>query len=314
MTKLTVCEVADFLRERDNFLILSHCRPDGDTVGSSAALCRGLRCLGKQAVILENPQLTPRYEALHKDLTCKEIPAGAVVVSTDVASGNMLPVGFSGKVDLRIDHHGRGESFGEYELVEAETASCGQIIYKILMALGLSLDVPMAEAVYTAVSTDTGCFRFSNTTAHSFLVAAACAEAGCDIYALNQKLFETVSLSRLRLQGRLTETARFFENSTYVLCTIPYRWEEELGLTEDDIDNISSYPRTIAGVKLAATLRENADGTCKLSVRSVPGVDSSALCAIFGGGGHAGAAGATIKLPLNEAERAVENAMLGVSK
>jgi phosphoesterase RecJ-like protein len=178
--------------------------------------------------------------------------------------------------------------------------------------MGAKLDAPMANALYTAISTDTGCFRYANTTSSTFAAAADCAKAGADIFSINQALFETESLNRLRLQGRLVENAKFYRDGKMVLCTIPYEWTREMGLTQDDTDNISGYPRTIAGVELASTIRENSDGSCKLSVRAIPGYDAAALCGTFGGGGHKGAAGATITLPLEETVKAVEAAMLAL--
>ena len=167
----------------------------------------------------------------------------------------------------------------------------------------------MANALYTAVSTDTGCFRYANTTAHTLRTAAACKEAGADTFSLNQALFETNSLARLRLQGWLVENALFLQEGKIVLCALPLSKEQELGLTEDDLENISGFPRTIAGVQIAAMLRQEPDGRIKLSVRAVPGCDAAAICAKFGGGGHKGAAGASMDMTMEEAVDAVKAAM-----
>ncbi len=312
MKKLTIREAGDFFRTGDNFLLITHCRPDGDTVGSAAALCLGLRKMGKKANILENLELTPRYAPLHKGLTVSAPSGEETVVSVDVASEKMFPKNYTGKVDFRVDHHGTGTAFAECQWVEPDAAACGNMIFSLLQELEIPMDCAIAEAIYIAVSTDTGCFRYSNTDAHAFIVAAACARAGARIYEINQELFETESLNRLRLQGRLVENAKFYRDGKMVLCTIPYEWTREMGLTQDDTDNISGYPRTIAGVELASTIRENPDGSCKLSVRAIPGYDAAALCGTFGGGGHKGAAGATIVLPLAEAVKAVEAAMLAL--
>ena len=139
--------------------------------------------------------------------------------------------------------------------------------------------------------------------------AAACAAAGVKVYALNQMLFENTSLARLRLQGWLVENAMFSHNGQVVICTLPKAVETELGLTEDDLENISGFPRSIEGVKVAATLREGDDGKTKISVRAVPGCNAAAICQRFGGGGHAGAAGASLPLPLQEAAGVVLQAI-----
>ncbi|MBQ8797755.1 MAG: hypothetical protein IJZ56_06150, partial [Oscillospiraceae bacterium] len=174
--------------------------------------------------------------------------------------------------------------------------------YEILMNMGVTLDTPLANAVYTAISTDTGCFRFANTTAHTLRVAAACAAVSPDLYSLNNLHFATVSLQRLQMQSYMIENAIFLQDRQVCICPIPLEVEERIGVTEDDMDNISGYPRTIAGVKMAATLRIERDtGKVKLSLRAAPGYDAGAICAKFGGGGHTGAAGASMAMSMDEA-------------
>ena len=313
MKSLTRSECARFLLEHDNYLILSHRRPDGDTIGSSAALCLGLRQLGKTAYILENKEVSERFQWLHAGLT-KSAPEGnEIIVSTDVASPSMLPEAFKsllGGIALCIDHHGSATSFTDSELVDPHSASCAELIWDVLERMGVKADQAIAEAVYVGTSTDTGCFRYSNTTAHTFATAAMCAQAGARIYELNQELFETNTLGRLRMQGWIVDHMRMLEGGKMAICAIPRAVEEELGVTQDDMDNISSFPRTVAGVCVAATLRESAEGDTKLSVRAVPGYDAAKVTEKFGGGGHKGAAGASLKMPLEEAAEAVEKAML----
>lgn len=315
MKNLTRSECAQFLQEHDNYLILSHRRPDGDTTGSSAALCLGLRQLGKTAHILENKEVSQRFAWLHEGLT-KSAPEGSeTIVSTDVASPSMLPEAFKGLlggIALRIDHHGSATSFTDSELVDPHSASCAELVWDVLSLMGVQADRSIAEAVYVGTSTDTGCFRYANTTAHTFETAAVCAAAGARIYELNQELFETNTLERLRMQGWIVDHMRMLEGGKMAVCAIPRTVEEELGVTQDDMDNISSFPRTVAGVCVAATLRESAEGDTKLSVRAVPGYDAARVTEKFGGGGHKGAAGASLKMPLEEAALAVEKAMLAL--
>ncbi len=314
MKKLNRAEAAGFLLIHDRFCILTHRRPDGDTLGSAAALCRGLRKMGKQAYILTNPDLNGTQcrwlvEGLTKDETAPE----DTLVAVDVASASMLPNAFAplaDRVGLRIDHHGTASPFGQEELVDPQSASCAELICDVLNLLGVELDREIAEAVYVGASTDTGCFRFANTTAHTLLVASLCAQAGAELYQLNQLLFETNTLSKLRMQAWIAENLQFFDGGKMALVAIPRAVEDLIGVTEDDMDNISSFPRTVAGVCMAATLRQTKDGQTKLSMRAVPGMDCGVVCARFGGGGHKGAAGATLNSSLEEAARAVKTAML----
>lgn len=312
MKTLTRNETARFLLSRDHFCILTHRRPDGDTVGSAAALCLGLRQAGKTAHVLVNPEVSPRFQWLHQGLTKPEAEAEDTVVSVDVASPGMLPAAFlplRGRIALRIDHHSSATSFTDLELVDGSSASCAELVYDVLEQMGVTADRKIAEATYVGLSTDTGCFRYANTTAHTFAVAAACAQAEAGIYELNQELFETNTLGRLKMQAWIVDHMRLLRNGEMALCAIPRAVEEQLGVTEDDMDNISSFPRSVAGVRVAATLRETADGDIKVSVRAVPGYDATKVAVKFGGGGHKGAAGASLAPPLAEAAGAVERAM-----
>ena len=306
MKNLTRSEVAQILLAHDHYTIVTHRRPDGDTIGSSAALCMGLRQLGKEAHILANPEVTPKYAHLHQGLTKQAAEEGDFVITTDVASPNMLPDSCKTMAfDLRIDHHGSATSFTPVELVEPGTAACGEIIYGVLTEMGAELDIPMANALYTAVSTDTGCFRYANTTADTLAVAAACVKAGVEAFSINQALFETNSLARLKVQAYMLEHAVFLQDGKIAICPLPKAVEVACGAGEDDLDNISGFPRTIEGVKLAVTIREEGTNRVKMSVRAVPGQDASALCAKFGGGGHKGAAGASMNATMDEAVKAV---------
>ena len=180
MTELTRLDCADWLLSRDHFVILTHRKPDGDTIGSAAGLCRGLRSLGKTAHILENPEVTPLYAPLAEGLTKPEPEEGDILIAVDVAADTMLPRVYDhlkNSIDLRIDHHGSGREYTPAEHVDSESAACAEIIWELLLDMEVEPDEKMAEAIYVGVSTDTGCFRFANTTAHTFDVAGDCAAA-----------------------------------------------------------------------------------------------------------------------------------------
>ena len=306
MVSLTRTNTAQYLLARDHFAIVTHQRPDGDTLGSAAFLCRGLRQLGKTAHVLHNPEVTKKYTHLLTGLTKPCAQEGDTVIAVDVAADSMLmPSAEDLQVALRIDHHRTSTAFSDNELVDPVAAACGQIVYDVLMEMGVQLDEPMAIALYTAISTDTGCFRFANTQSHTLEVAARCAEVITDLYSLNQALFGLTSLARMRLQSWLIDHALFLEEGKVVICALPLEVEQQLGVTEDDMENISGYPRSIEGVRIAATLRQNKNGTVKLSVRATPGYDAGKICAVFGGGGHRGAAGATLHMTMDDAVQAL---------
>ena len=306
---MTRNDCARWLLEHDNFVILTHRRPDGDAVGSASALCLGLRQLGKTAHVLENREMTTLTAPLAEGLTCPEAGEHDTVITVDMAAPNMFPREMAHLVDrcrLRIDHHGTGESYADEELVDAGAAACGDIIYDLLMLMGVELDQKIATALYVAVSTDTGCFRYANTNAHSYMTAAACAATGADLYPLTQALFDTNSMGKLKIQSWIVEHAHIFAGGRGAVCAIPKEVEDTV--TRDDLEGIPGFLRSIEGVKMSATLRCGEDGA-KMSVRAIPGYDCTVICAPFGGGGHKGAAGASTTLPLEELEQAVIKAM-----
>lgn len=304
MQTLKLEEAARFLSGGDRFLILTHRRPDGDTAGCAAALCLGLRSLGKAAWILENPQLTERYRPYHEGLTVPAPLPGVSCVSVDVASRDMLCRGAEElPVALLLDHHGSNPGFAPRGIIDPGAAACGELVLRLLLCLGVTLDKPMAEALYVALSTDTGCFRYSNTTARTLRAAAACLEAGAEIDPINHALFETVTLPRLRLNAYMAQHLEFLAGGKIALCPIPLETERETGVTEDDMEDVSNFPRNIRGVELAVTFRTVENGDTKLSLRASPAYDVAKLAMSLGGGGHKAAAGATVHAGQQEAKR-----------
>lgn len=308
---MTCKQVAAFLLDRDNFAILTHARPDGDTLGASAALCRILRKLGKTAHVLENPQITATYRWLHRGLTKKEVAPGDTVISVDVAAVHLLPESFGQyAIDLRIDHHSSQTHFSALELVDATCGSCTEIIYELSLALGVALDAHIADAIYTGTVTDTDCFRFANTTGHTLAVAAACVDAGARNFQINQLVFEEHMLQRLQLKSYIAQHMQSLVNGRGAVVSIPYAVQQQIGADLDDLNDVLNFLQSLTKAHLAATLLETADGRTRLSVRSVPGVDCTGIAAVFGGGGHAVAAGANMAMPLATAEKAVTKEML----
>ena len=308
---MTRTEFCAFLRGHDNFVILTHRRPDGDTIGSAAALCRGLRQLGKTAFVLTNEQFTPRFGPFLDGLTCDALPAGATVISADIASEGLLSID-AVRMGLTpvcaIDHHG-SNSLACPKLVEADKAACGEIVYAVLTELGVTVTKQIAECLYTAISTDTGCFKFSNTTANTHRTAAALIAAGADVYPINKLFFDTKSFARLRLEAKLTDTMEFYADGAVGVCTMPKSLLAAFTVTEDDLDSISGFARSIEGVRIGIMIREVEDGLGKISLRTEAPYDASAICQRLGGGGHAAAAGASVPGGIEGAKAAILQAL-----
>lgn len=304
----TIEEAALWLQNRDHFLILTHRRPDGDTTGCAIALCQGLRSIGKDAWIWENPQFTARYLPRLAGLTTAEVHDNTTVVAVDLATENLLPMNgaqFAGTIELCIDHHPSNEGYAKETLLEAHSAACGEIIWELLEKLHADISPDMAEAIYLAISTDTGCFRFNNTTARTFRTAAMTVEHGAKIGPINRALFEIKSKGRLQLEAKIMEIIEFYAEGSVAICCLDQKLVEELGVTEDDLDSISGFPRTIEGVNVGVMIRNSEPGKAKMSVRTAPGFDASAYCQKIGGGGHVAAAGAAVPGTLEDGKRAI---------
>lgn len=308
---MTMSEAAAFLRGRDRFCILTHRSPDGDTIGCASALCRGLRAMGKQASVLENPQTTPRYAPWLEGLTVPAADESDTVIAVDIAAETMLPENAASlPVAFAVDHHGSNTGFAGQTLLDPEKAACGEIMYALLTELGAPIDRIAAEALYVAVSTDTGCFQYSNTTANTLRVAAALRDTGIDAASINRAMFGVKSLRRLRLEARLTETTVFLAEGRVAVCKLPLSLRKELELTEDDLDALASFPRAIEGVEAGVLLKEKPGGVVKLSLRTGPSINASDVCAHLGGGGHRAAAGASMKTTLDGAVALVRDAFV----
>ena len=304
---LTVSETAALLRSFDNVLILTHVRPDGDTVGCAAALCAGLRALGKTAYLLPNPELTDTTAPYFRPY---EAPADFLpdkVVSTDIATLGLLPENakrYAGRIDLAIDHHPSFEHFGAANIVRPEAAACGELMYSILAHLG-PITAEMALPLYVAVSTDTGCFAYGNTTANTHAVAAALMSTGIDYHTVNKVFFLTKSRKRMQLEGAMLSTAEFYDRDRVAVLSVPISLMEKVGATESDAEDLSALGGQIEGVDCAITMRELRPDVWKMSVRTGARINATQMCGLLGGGGHAAAAGCTVEAPWAEAKRQI---------
>ena len=312
---MTTAEAARLLLGWDELLLLTHVRPDGDTVGSAAALCQALRDRGKTAYLLPNPELTATYAPYAAPYAAPEGFVPRHVVSVDIAALSLLPENarpYQDRIDLAIDHHPSQEFFARETCLEAGSAACGEIVYNIV-TLMTPLTPEIALPLYVAVSTDTGCFVYSNTTARTHRIAAELFAAGIDPAPVNKVLFRTKSKTRLAMEARMVADMELYDHDRVVVMTIPLALREQMHATDADIEELSSLAALVEGTDCGVTLRELRPGTVKLSLRTGPRVNATLVCKKLGGGGHAAAAGATIEGTLEQAKRATLAAIAEVT-
>lgn len=289
---------AQWLLDHDGYLILTHVRPDGDTVGCAAALCTALREQGKTAWVLPNPETTAIFTPYLEGLLAPEGYQPQTVVSVDMAARGLFPENaqcYLEKVDLAFDHHPSQEFFAQNTCLNAQRAACGELMFDVIRQWG-----PVSQAValplYVAVSTDTGCFVYSNTSPATHAVAAALLATGIDFYPINRRHFRTRSFKRLQLESLLTAGMELLDEGQLAIVTLTLDMIAQVGAKEEDLDDISAFVGGVEGVHTGVTIRELRPGVCKISLRTEPGeLNASAVCGKLGGGGHAAAAGATVE-------------------
>lgn len=295
---MTVQETASLLQSLDQVLILTHKRPDGDTIGCAAALCLGLRQLGKTAWVLPNEDAHGLFDPYFQGVLAPADFQPQVAVSVDVASQGMLPESaapWKDNILLCIDHHGSNEGYAQHTLVDPAAAACGEIITKVLTQLGVTITAPIALLLYMAIATDTGCFVYSNTTPETHRIAADLMETGFDAQWVNKRHFRVKSLKRMQIESRLVRDMDLEQDGSLVFAYVTLDMIRELQATEEDLEDISSFIGLLEGVDNAVTVRQLKPEECKISLRTDgKSLNASLVCARFGGGGHPAAAGCTI--------------------
>lgn len=304
--EINIKQAAGLLLDHDNILILSHRKPDGDTLGCGFGLLHALLAAGKKArVECADPFPAKYHYFLGED--GQYIPAEfepEFIVAVDVASTSLLGALESvyTSIDLCIDHHKSNELFAKATLLDANSASCAEVIYHLLVEMGVKIGTISANALYTGISTDTGCFKFRNTTASTHRTAAELIQLGADNAAINKAMFDTKSRGRVQVEMLAIQSMTFAFDGKCAVITLPADVAEKHNVSEDDLDGISALPRQIDGVLAGLTIRARADGTYRISFRCDQPVDASAIASEFGGGGHKGAAGCTMTGALEDVQ------------
>ena len=292
--RIKYSEASKILTAKDNFLIITHRNPDGDAIGSAAALCSALQRNGKKAYLYPNPQITPKYMRFAEKFLAPESFSPDYVIAVDTASESQFPNGFGGNVDCCFDHHPSNTAYAQNLLLEAERAACGEIIRKLIRMTWGSVTKEEATLLYMALSTDTGCFLYSNTDEHAFKTAADLVKDGADTELVNNTFFRKISPARMKLEGLIYNGMEFYRERQIAVAVVTQKMLEECGTDEDDLDDLAAIAGRAMGAKLSITIKETDKGTCRISLRSDDDVNSSDICAVFGGGGHKKAAGCSI--------------------
>lgn len=305
--EVNVQQCCEILRGMDDIVILCHRNPDGDTLGSAFALHYILKQLGKRSRIVCHDGFPKQFSYLLLEYEPEEFEPKAVV-AVDIADEQLFGENlneYKGKVDLCIDHHGSNKHYAKNWLVRDSAAANCEIIEDICYGFEeAELTKIIADCIYTGVSTDTGCFRYSNTTGHSHAVAGRMFKAGCDFVMINRAMFEVKSFSRIAIEREVLNGTELYFGNRCAVISLTKEMIERTGVLESELEGVPAMTREIEGVEIGITLRFRDNGF-KISVRTGEEIDASEICGKLGGGGHRCAAGCFVEGDIDTAKKTV---------
>ena len=315
-TKIDINATARLLLEKDNVLILCHKNPDGDTLGSGAALCHVLTAMGKKCAVACHNTIPAKYDYLNIPVYDGQFEV-EYVVAVDVAGANLLGdslMDYAHKVDLCIDHHGSNGNYAKYLCLCRDYPAAAQLMYEILVAMNADITPHVADCLYTGLITDTGCFKYSSTTPLTHIVGARLMELGAQHTMLVEKFFMSKTKKAVRLEKFMLNNLEYYFDDKCALLVLTREALAEIRPEPTDIDGLSSMARNFEGVEVSILIRPlREEGNYKLSIRTGESVDACALAAALGGGGHIRAAGCEVIGSIETVRKAilkeVENAL-----
>ncbi len=311
-------ELCQAIHRCHNFVVISHFRPDGDAIGSTIALGLTLQALGKKVQLWNEDPCPARYTFLQGSELLQPVPP-ALPQEVDcficVDTGDLKRVGDIGMArfneatfTVNIDHHQTNTRYARLNVVKGGEAACGCMIAEIIEALGAPLTRPVAEALYTAISTDTGSFQYNSTTPQVMRTAAALMEAGVDVGDINRRIWQESPMSVYTMKREVLNNMVLEENGMLSHYSMPAGKKAELGVGMEDCKDLVDYIRIWEGVKAAVIFEDMENGMIRVSLRSKdPQIDVSAIAGEHGGGGHAMASGIRMRGTLEDCREKVLN-------
>lgn len=315
----TIAQIGEIISRHSRFLLLSHIRPDGDAIGSQLALGFSLKAAGKSVRLINEDGLPENLAFLPGAESIETPPAEPldveVVIALDTATKPRLGTAAlhaasNAKIWLNIDHHISNPKYGDFNYIDATSPATGQILYDLITALKLPMPAETRDAIYVAVSTDTGSFQYPSTTAKTYEMAADLIRRGLDVGTLNSATYDDHPYRRVELMRALLNTLVLSENGAVACWQLSYETLQNLHLKPEDSEGLIDIIRAIRGVKLALFFEELRDGKIRVSMRSKDqALDVCKIALQFGGGGHALAAGIRMPGPIEEAKTKVLSAI-----
>lgn len=282
---ISLQELAEQLKASDNYRIVYHIRPDGDCIGSAFALALGLQSIGKHCQVVGQDPIPGSFRDM-TDLVNFDSLQNPVWIAVDSASRHRVGSYQDQNFTFCIDHHHNTFDGVDYRYVEQDCGACAEIIFKLLRLMQIPVTKQIADFLYTAIVTDTLCFRTSDTSPQTFRISAELAELGADIYTLGRKHAFIKSAGRLKIESILRDSFHYTCDQKILTGIIMRRDLDTAGVLDSDLGNINSFVEEIEGVRIGVTIRELPDGSMRCSTRTNGNISADAICREHGGGGH----------------------------
>jgi len=304
---MILIDIINILRKSKKVFIMPHISVDGDGLGSSLALGLALEKIGTSVEVWLEEDVPNVYNFLPGSKLVKvynsesNLPGEGIgtVVALDAGDlsrlGKRVEIFNNAEITINIDHHNTNDQFAQYNFVNVTSSSVGEILYQLIKMMGIEFDTDIATCLYVAISTDTGGFRYSNTTSVTHQIAGDLLNSGVNVAEVSQEIFDTVSYEKVMLMGAAINSLELFENGRIAFITISDDVMKSTGAKEEECDGIVNIGRNIRGVEVAVMVRSRTDGEVKVNLRSNSYVDVSEIAKRYSGGGHKRAAGCTVK-------------------
>ena len=304
---ITVQQAAEYLLNADNILLLCHKNPDGDTLGSAGGLMYALKKLGKMCAVACNDTIPEKYDFLGLEIYEGQfIPD--YIVSVDIADTKLLGdkmADYADRIDLCIDHHPSNTGYATMVCCDGSLPAAAQLMLQIVQAMGVELDINIANCLYTGLMTDTGCFKYSATTAETHIAAAHLLGAGAEHNFIANRFFMSKSRKTIALEKHALNTLEYYFDDRCAVIELPLTVLSEIGAQPGDVDGIAAMPRAIEGVDVGITIRQISENSFKVSVRTNENANANEIAAGLGGGGHTKAAGCEVMGSMESVKNAV---------
>lgn len=311
---MSASEISQIIKENSSFAVAVHVNPDGDCLGSAAALAYALRNMGKTADVFLDGTIPDRLEFVwREDFFGDERKKYDVCIAVDVAAEYMMgsvkeKIFDTADITCCIDHHGTNIGFADYNFIDAFASAAGEAVFELLTNhLKVDITDEIARYIYTAIASDSGGFRYSNTTFATHAVASKLMKYNIDAPTVMRNLFEQKSIEQLRLRNDVVANMRFYHDGKICVASVDKKLIDKYGLGFEHTDDLAQLARSIKGVEVGVFLKIKGENEVKASLRSNDYVDVSAVSSALGGGGHKKASGVTLCVSADEAERLIVN-------